>query len=120
MTQTTSLKPQPTSIAQTYMLGRSDAETRRLVRQHQIYGPITRRLFEAADIGSGAGADWPGYEYVAETLRSLLPALERVTGLDPDEVEIDTLADRMREDAVTGERVQLLPIIIGAWARKPA
>src|SRR5262249_57928651 len=36
----------------TYVLGRSEAETRRLILQHQIYGPITRRLFEAAGIGA--------------------------------------------------------------------
>jgi hypothetical protein len=57
---------------------------------------------------------------VAETLRSLMPFLERTTGLDPDEVQIDTLADRMRDDAVAGGRVQLLPIVIGAWARTAA
>jgi ubiquinone/menaquinone biosynthesis C-methylase UbiE len=287
MTRTTSLKRQPTNTAHSYVFGRNDAETRRLVLQHQIYGPITRRLFEAAgigagmhvlDVGSGAGdvallladlvgprgsvigvdlnaaildtararveaagwqnvtflagdalelapdlkvdvivgrwvlmhtadpvallrslatrlrpggvivfqesdfsypptmfppselsaqvqrwsvpnvrampaavgmrmgtrlyqayleaglpgpelrleapigggADWPGYGYVAETLRSLLPALERMTGLDPEDVEIDTLADRMREDAMSGGRVQMLPMVIGAWARLPA
>ena len=37
----------------TYALGRSDAETRRLILQHQIYGPVTRRFFEAAGIGRG-------------------------------------------------------------------
>jgi SAM-dependent methyltransferase len=68
----------------------------------------------------GGGPDWPGYEYVAETLRSLLPGLERMTGLDPDEVDIDTLADRLREDAVSGERVQQVPMVVGAWARKAA
>jgi ubiquinone/menaquinone biosynthesis C-methylase UbiE len=68
----------------------------------------------------GGGADWPGYQYVAETLRSLMPFLERTTGLDPDDVQIDTLADRMRDDAVAGGRVQLLPIVIGAWARTVA
>src|SRR4249920_241619 len=37
----------------TYALGRSEAETRRLIFQHQIYGPITRRFFQAAGIGTG-------------------------------------------------------------------
>jgi SAM-dependent methyltransferase len=68
----------------------------------------------------GAGSDWPGYEYIGECLRSMLPALQRATGLDPDVVGVDTLADRLREDAVTGGRVQLLPIIVGAWARQAA
>jgi hypothetical protein len=68
----------------------------------------------------GGGPDWPGYQYVADTMRSLLPAMERMIGLDPDEVGIDTLAERLREDAVTGGRVQQLPVVIGAWARKAA
>jgi hypothetical protein len=68
----------------------------------------------------GGGPDWPGYEYIAETLRSLMPALERMTGLDPGEVEIDTLADRLRADAVAGRRVLTLPTTICAWARKPS
>src|SRR5262249_52872410 len=48
----------------TYVLGRTDAETKRLILQDQIYGPITRGFFQAAgigmgmkvlDVGSGAG-----------------------------------------------------------------
>jgi SAM-dependent methyltransferase len=79
--------------------------------------PTPELRFEAA---VGGGPDWPGYEYVAETVRSLLPALQRLTGLNPAEVEIDTLADRMRADAVDGARVQQLPVTIGAWARTAA
>ena len=33
------------------ILGRSDAETERLIVQDQIYRPITRRTFQAAGIG---------------------------------------------------------------------
>src|SRR5689334_23053235 len=36
-----------------YVLGRSDAETARLVLQHQIYAPITHRFVQAAGIGAG-------------------------------------------------------------------
>jgi SAM-dependent methyltransferase len=68
----------------------------------------------------GGGPDWPGYEYTAETLRSLLPAMQRLTGADAATVGIDTLAERMRQDAVDGRRVQMLPMMIGAWARTPA
>jgi SAM-dependent methyltransferase len=66
---------------------------------------------------AGGGPDWPGYGYVAETLRSLLPALERMTGLDPAEVEIDMLERRLRDDVVNHRAIQLLPIMFGAWAR---
>ena len=47
-----------------YPLGRSDAETRRLMLQHQVYSPITRQFLMTAgitrgmkvlDLGSGAG-----------------------------------------------------------------
>ena len=33
-----------------------------------------------------------------------LPALQQGTGLDPADVEIDTLADRLRADAISGTR----------------
>jgi len=47
-----------------YMMGRSEAETRRLIAQSEMLGPFTRRLFAEAglqeglrvlDVGSGAG-----------------------------------------------------------------
>jgi hypothetical protein len=34
----------------TYVLGRSAAETRRLILQHQVYAPITRQLLTSAGI----------------------------------------------------------------------
>jgi SAM-dependent methyltransferase len=36
-----------------YPLGRNEAETRRLILQAQVYGPITRELFTSAGIGAG-------------------------------------------------------------------
>jgi len=66
----------------------------------------------------GGGPDWAGYEYIAETLRSLLPALGRLTGLDPRAVDIDTLAQRLRDDVVGRDAIQVLPIMFGAWSRK--
>ena len=38
---------------QMYVMGRSDHETARLQRQAQLYGPLTRRLFIEAGVGSG-------------------------------------------------------------------
>jgi|GEM_PF-91911 len=66
----------------------------------------------------GGGADWPGYVYVAETLRSLMPALQRITGLDPSQVDIDTLAERLRDDTVRQKGIQMLPIMFGAWSHR--
>jgi SAM-dependent methyltransferase len=66
---------------------------------------------------AGGGPDWPGYRYAAETLRSLLPFLERSGVVGAAEVDIDTLADRLRDEAVAMEAVQVLPPVFGAWTR---
>jgi len=67
-----------------YALGRSDAETRRLILQHQIYGPLTREFFVAAgisagmkvlELGSGAGD-------VALLLAELVGPQGNVVGVD--------------------------------------
>jgi ubiquinone/menaquinone biosynthesis C-methylase UbiE len=81
-----------------YVLGRSEAETRRLILQHQVYGPLTRRLFEAAgigagmhvlDVGSGAGD-------VAILLADLVGARGRVVGVDVDPAVLDTARARVQ------------------------
>ena len=72
------------------------------------------------DAPVGGGEDWPGYAYVADTVRSLLPMLERMGVATAEEVGVETLADRLRAEAVGQRGVQLLPIVIGAWARKPS
>ena len=80
----------------TYALGRSEAETRRLILQHRIYGPITRRFFEAAgigagmtvlDIGSGAGD-------VALLLADLVGPRGRVVGVDMNPAILETARAR--------------------------
>jgi hypothetical protein len=71
------------------------------------------------DAPVGGGADWPGYAYVADTVRSLLPMMEQMGLVSADDVDIETLADRLRAEVVGQRGVQMLPIVMGAWARKP-
>ena len=71
------------------------------------------------DAPIGGGPDWPGYAYVAETVRSLLPMLEQMGVVTAEEAGIETLADRLSAEVVGQRGVQMLPILIGAWARKP-
>jgi ubiquinone/menaquinone biosynthesis C-methylase UbiE len=59
------------------------------------------------------------YDYIAETLRSLLPVLERAGIVAPVEVGIDTLADRLRDEALGHEAWVMPPPFIGAWTRTP-
>ncbi len=63
-------------------------------------------------------ADSAAYEILAETLRSLLPAAERFGIVKAGDMEIDTLAARLREQVSGGGGVILMPLLIGAWTRK--
>jgi protein-L-isoaspartate O-methyltransferase len=56
---------------------------------------------------------------IAGLARSLLPVMERAKIATADEVGIDTLAERLRDEAVEkGESVAYWPRLVGAWARK--
>jgi hypothetical protein len=55
---------------------------------------------------------------MAQIVRSLLPMIEKFGLSDAASVEIDTLAERMRHEAVANESVIVIPPLIGAWARK--
>ena len=70
------------------------------------------------DAPIGGGQDWPGYAYVADTIRSLLPMLEQMGVSIAADVDIETLADRLRTEVVGQRGVQMLPIVVGAWSRK--
>jgi SAM-dependent methyltransferase len=71
------------------------------------------------DAPVGGGEDWPGYAYVADTVRSLFPMMEQMGLVSAEDVDVDTLADRLRAEALGLRGVQMLPIVMGAWARKP-
>ena len=58
------------------------------------------------------------YEWLAQTIRSLLPMIEKTGVATKDEVGIDTLADRLRADVVSQGAVVHSPVFVGAWARK--
>jgi hypothetical protein len=65
------------------------------------------------------GPDTPAYEYATRVVRSLLPTIERHGIATAADVEIDTLADRFRADAVSREAIVFVPRLVGAWARTP-
>jgi hypothetical protein len=90
----------------------------KLYRAYLDAGFLAPELHLEAPIGGGE--DWPGYAYVADTVRSLLPMLEQMGVATPEEVGVDTLADRLRAEVVGQRGVQMLPIVVGAWARKPS
>lgn len=71
------------------------------------------------EIPAGAGPDWVAYEMVTGVARSLLPAIEKFGIATVQEVDIDTLAGRLREECVRNGAVTLAPAIVGAWSRLP-
>src|SRR5215213_1511608 len=79
-----------------YALGRSAAETLRLIRQAQIYGPITRQFLVSAgigtgmkvlDVGSGAGD-------VALLVADLVGPTGSVVGVDRNPAVLDVARRR--------------------------
>jgi protein-L-isoaspartate O-methyltransferase len=66
-----------------------------------------------------SGPDSQAYASMAQIVQSMLPLLERTGTATIEEVAIDTLADRLRQDAVKNESVTFPPRLVGAWSRLP-
>lgn len=60
------------------------------------------------------------YDYLAATVRSLLPTGERPGVTTAADVGIDTLGERLRQEAVERNASIMLPPFVGAWTRTPA
>jgi SAM-dependent methyltransferase len=76
--------------------------------------PAPRLRYEAA---VGAGPAWTGIDHLANTVRVLLPLIVRLGVATAEEVAIDTLADRLREELVSHSSVARLSGIVAAWTR---
>jgi SAM-dependent methyltransferase len=66
------------------------------------------------------GADPGQFEWVAETLRSMLPLATKLGVVTADEVGVDSLAERLRAEVLAADAVIRVSDLVGAWARKPA
>jgi SAM-dependent methyltransferase len=66
----------------------------------------------------GGGPDYLGYDHGAESLRSMLPLILKLGIATEEEVGIDTLAERLRTEAVAAGSVIKNPDLVGAWTRK--
>jgi SAM-dependent methyltransferase len=61
--------------------------------------------------------DRDGPRMAAEIIRTLLPVLDKTGVATPDEVDIDTLEDRIALDCVHHDVIFKPPTLVGAWAR---
>jgi hypothetical protein len=63
------------------------------------------------------GPDSPIYAQVAQITRTMLPLMERTGVATAAEVDIERLADRLRDEAVERNAVIVFPPLIAAWTR---
>ena len=57
----------------------------------------------------GGPEDWPGFEYLANSFRSLVPLLEAYGIATADELDVDTLAERIQAEVAASKRPIMLP-----------
>jgi SAM-dependent methyltransferase len=66
------------------------------------------------------GPESQAYAWIAQLTSTLLPLMQQTGVATADDVRVDTLAARMRDEAVAKKAVLVLPPFIGAWTHKPA
>ena len=69
------------------------------------------------EVFTGGTPDYPGFEVVAEIVRSLLPSIEKRGLASATEIDIETLAQRMRDDAISKQAICSWPGFVNAWTR---
>ena len=67
----------------------------------------------------GGGANDPGSLLLPEVIRSLLPVIERLGIATAEQVQIESLEERVRVEIVALDAVTILPTLIGAWTKLP-
>jgi SAM-dependent methyltransferase len=71
------------------------------------------------DAAAGGGPDWPGYEYMARLIRTILPQITKFGVATEQDVGIDTLAGRLRAE-IGDEGAAVTWGFITAWAHHQA
>ena len=104
-------------INQAFIRAGADVQTGlKLSRIFQEAGFPRPQMIQGARVENGP--DSQAYNVVTQLTRTLLPLMERAGVSTAAEVGIDTLADRLREEAVSINATWVSPAFIGAWARK--
>jgi ubiquinone/menaquinone biosynthesis C-methylase UbiE len=103
-------------------------ETFRQARVPCDLGPQVWRVFRAAGLPEPALSYRSRVEasparetarYLTETVRSLLPMMERFGVATASEVSIETLAQRLNDALLAADATLLPPAVVGAWTRVP-
>lgn len=100
-------------------------------------GEVYRRMGRQPDMGAGlfdafcsaglnpemigltritTSKDQAGIDFLVESVRSLLPAMEKLGIASSDDVAVDTLRDRLLRESASGHHCVFYPRLVGAWA----
>ena len=66
---------------------------------------------------AGGRPGWPGYRYIADSIQSILPLLEKFGIATAEEVDLATLPDRLRAEVAATKSPIVLPMTVMAWTR---
>lgn len=97
---------------------RAGIDIRLGLRLHELFtgaGLAHPATFGATRVESGPDSEI--YEWTTETLRTLLPVLEQTGVVDESDIGFETLAGRMRDEAVSANATLCSPMLVGAWTR---
>ena len=72
-----------------------------------------------AYVPMGGAGDWAGFPYAAESFRSALPLLESFGFTTAEDLDVDTLGDRLRAEVQETKSPIVGATLVSAWARKP-
>jgi ubiquinone/menaquinone biosynthesis C-methylase UbiE len=76
--------------------------------------PAPHMRYEAS---IGADRDWPGFAMRASEVRTILPLIVKFGLATEEEIGIDSLAVRLREETVGYGGAARLPVVVSVWAR---
>jgi hypothetical protein len=85
-----------------------------LLREAGLPNPVCR-----GDCVIDGGPESLFYEWLAETVRSVLPRLEALGIATAAQWDVDTLAARLRDETTANGGCFGAPMMVGAFARKP-
>jgi hypothetical protein len=71
------------------------------------------------DAAIGADPDWPGFDLRAADVRQFVPLILQFGLATEEEIGIDTLADRLREETIRHGGTARLPVVVSAWSHTP-
>jgi ubiquinone/menaquinone biosynthesis C-methylase UbiE len=78
--------------------------------------PMPTLLDEAL---AGGGPGFGAYSWLANTMRSIAPLADKLGVTRATDIDLESLADRIRDEAVARQLMVWTPPYVGAFARKP-